>query len=76
MSIPLSIAVFFTIWWTVLFAVLPFGVRSLHEEGGGVIGSDPAAPVNPRLREKALWTTLVTCVVFALVWLAAEYYTL
>ncbi len=76
MSLPLSIAVFFTIWWTVLFAVLPFGVRSLHEEGGGAVGTDPAAPVNPRLAVKALWTTLVTCVVFALVWLVAEYYTL
>lgn len=76
MSLSLSIAVFFTIWWTVLFAILPIGVRSLHEDGGGAIGTDPAAPVNPRIGVKALWTTLVTCVVFALVWVASEYYTL
>jgi predicted secreted protein len=76
MSLPLSIAVFFTIWWTVLFAILPIGVRSLHEDGGGAIGTDPSAPVNPRIGVKALWTTLVTCVVFALVWIASEYYTL
>jgi predicted secreted protein len=73
MSLTLSIAVFFTIWWTVLFAILPFGVRSLHEEGGGPAGSDPGAPVNPRLGAKALWTTAVSCVVFGVVWLVAEY---
>ena len=28
MSAPLSIAVYFTIWWIVLFAILPFGVKS------------------------------------------------
>lgn len=76
MSLPLSIAVYFTIWWTVLFAILPFGVRSVHEEGVTVPGSDPGAPVNPRLAMKALWTTIVSSVVFAGVWLAAEYYTL
>ena len=76
MSLSLSIAVYFTIWWTVLFAILPIGVRSLHEEGGGSAGSDPGAPANPRLGMKALWTTLVASVVFAVVWLVAEYYTL
>ena len=73
MSLPLSIAVYFTIWWTVLFAILPFGVRSLHEVGGGPVGSDPGAPVNPRLGVKALWTTVISSVVFAGVWLVAEY---
>ncbi|MFN3888883.1 MAG: DUF1467 family protein [Beijerinckiaceae bacterium] len=76
MSLSLSIAVYFTIWWIVLFAILPFGVRSLHEEGGGPAGSDPGAPVNPRLGVKAVWTTVVSAVVFAGIWLVAEYYTL
>jgi len=73
MSLPLSIAIYFTIWWVVLFAILPFGVRSLHEEGGAPPGSDPGAPVNPRLGVKAIWTTAVSAVVFAAVWLVAEY---
>ena len=72
MSTPLAIAVFFTIWWTVLFAVLPFGVKSLHEEGGATPGTEPGAPVNPRLLMKACWTTVVSTVVFAIVWLIAE----
>ena len=73
MSLSLSIAIYFTIWWTVLFAVLPFGVRSLHEEGGGSTGSDPGAPVNPRLVMKAIWTTIVTTIVFAVLWVVVEY---
>lgn len=63
-SMPVAIAVFVTIWFTVLFAVLPFGVRSQHEAGDIVAGTDPGAPVAPRLLAKALWTTLVSAVVF------------
>jgi predicted secreted protein len=68
MSTPLAIAVFFTIWWVVLFAVLPFGVRSQHEAGGveGLPrGADPGAPVAPMLVRKALWTTLISAVLFS-----------
>lgn len=73
MSLPLAFAVFFTMWWTVLFAILPFGVRSLHEEGGGQPGSDPGAPAQPRLVQKALWTTAVTIVLFGAFYAYVEY---
>ncbi|HEY8579285.1 MAG TPA: DUF1467 family protein [Beijerinckiaceae bacterium] len=66
MSTPLAFAIYFTMWWTVLFAILPWGVRSLHEEGGAPAGADPGAPVAPRLALKALWTTAVTTVLFGL----------
>jgi predicted secreted protein len=63
MTAPMAIAVFFTIWWVALFAVLPFGVKSQHEAGGDapMIG-DPGAPVAPRLAIKALWTTGIALV--------------
>ena len=64
-SIPIAIAIFLTIWFTVLFAVLPFGVRSQHEAGDFVAGTDPGAPVEPRLLAKAIWTTVISAVVFA-----------
>ncbi len=60
-----AVAVFFLIWWVVLFAVLPWGVRSQHEGGEVVPGTDPGAPVVFSLKRKLLWTTLVTVVVFA-----------
>ena len=63
-SLPMALATFFTMWWIVLFAILPFGVRS-QEEGGAVVpGSEPGAPVAPRLLIKALWTTGVSILLF------------
>ena len=65
MSTPMSIAVFFTIWWIVLFAVLPFGVRSAQEAGADLpAGADPGAPAAPMLFRKALWTTAISALLF------------
>lgn len=72
-SLPLSIAIFLTIWFVVLFAVLPFGVRSQHESGEVIPGTEPGAPVAPRLFVKSLWTTLISAVIFALVAALAAY---
>ena len=62
----LAFAVFLTIWFTVLFAVLPIGVRSQHETGEVTPGTEPGAPAAPRLWMKAGLTTLVSIVVFVL----------
>jgi len=69
-----SVAIFLTIWWTVLFAVLPLGVTS-HAEAGidKGDGGDPGAPVDPKLKKKFLTTTIVAVVLFAIVWLVIEF---
>ena len=59
-------AIYFIIWWTVLFAVLPFGIKSQHEAGEVLPGTDPGAPVATGFRTKPLWTTVVATVVFLL----------
>lgn len=69
-----GLAVYFVIWWTVLFAVLPFGVRSQAEAGSVEDGTDPGAPVVPGLMKKALITTVVAAVVFAGVWYIWSFY--
>jgi predicted secreted protein len=51
------------IWWTVLFAVLPFGTRPVSE-------ADPVtgwrgAPERPHMLRKVIATTLVAGVVWA-----------
>jgi predicted secreted protein len=66
LPLPLAVALFLTIWFVVLFAVLPFGVRSQHEVGDYVPGTDPGAPIEARLLVKALWTTLLSFVLFGL----------
>ena len=65
MPVTTGIAIFFLIWWIVLFAVLPWGVRSQHEGGEMVPGTDPGAPTSFRLGRKLLWTTLVAAVIYA-----------
>ena len=64
MPISTAIAIFFLIWWVVLFAVLPWGVRSQHEAGNVAPGTDPGAPVIPNLLRKLVWTTLAAVVIF------------
>ncbi|MGE0340769.1 MAG: DUF1467 family protein [Xanthobacteraceae bacterium] len=69
MGVTLGIAIYFILWWTVLFAVLPLGVRSHHEAGiKPGTGVDPGAPVVPQLLKKALITTVVSTVLFAAGW--------
>jgi predicted secreted protein len=63
MAVTTAIAIYFLIWWIVLFAVLPWGVRAQGEDA--VPGTDPGAPSAPRLGMKLLWTTVVASVVFA-----------
>jgi predicted secreted protein len=64
MPITTAVAIFFLIWWVVLFAVLPWGILSQHEGGEIVPGTDPGAPAVPKLGRKLIWTTLVSGVVF------------
>lgn len=65
MPLTTAIATYFLIWWVVLFAVLPWGIRSQHEEGEMVLGTDPGAPTIARLGRKLLWTTIVSALIFA-----------
>ncbi|HVG50383.1 MAG TPA: DUF1467 family protein [Xanthobacteraceae bacterium] len=58
-------AIYFITWWIVLFAVLPWGIRSQTEHGDVAPGTDPGAPVLPRLMSKIIWTTIVTTILFA-----------
>jgi len=64
MAIATAIAIYFLIWWIMLFAVLPWGVRAQGEEGAP--GTDPGAPIVPRLRAKLLWTTIASGGVWAI----------
>jgi len=65
--VPMAVAVYFTVWWIVLFAVLPWGISSQDEARDIVPGSDPGAPMLPHLAVKALWTTGISAVVFGVI---------
>jgi predicted secreted protein len=57
----------------VLFAVLPWGVRSQQESGEVSPGTDPGAPAIPRLRRKLVWTTIFAALVFAIWYVVYAY---
>jgi predicted secreted protein len=57
-----GVVVYVLIWWTVLFAVLPLGVRKLENPGKG---EERGAPERPDLFRKAI----ITSVVAAVLWL-------
>ncbi len=73
MALTTAFAIYFIIWWVVLFAVLPWGVRSQEESGTVAPGTDPGAPSIPRLRSKLIWTTLISGVVFAVCYIVYRY---
>ena len=64
-SIGAVVAIYFIVWWTSLFAVLPWGVRSQAESADITPGTDPGAPVRPGLRNKLIATTILAAVITA-----------
>jgi predicted secreted protein len=74
LTVTFGIFVYLIIWWAVLFAVLPLGVR---RQDNPEPGTDPGAPEKPMLLKKALITTVVSGIVFTGVyWLmVSDYFT-
>ncbi|HJM94034.1 MAG: DUF1467 family protein [Alphaproteobacteria bacterium] len=69
-----GILIYVVVWWLVLFMVLPFGVRTVREEGGEVIeGGATSAPAKPRVFLKMVITTVISAVLMAAVLFAAEF---
>ena len=74
MGLTTSLAIYFIIWWLVLFTVLPWGARSHHEaEAELEPGSAPSAPLKPRIALKFAITTGIATVVFAIVYVIMTY---
>jgi predicted secreted protein len=69
MKIGSMIAIYFVIWWTVLFAVLPFGVRNASEAGEKIErGNDAGAPMALHWGKKILATSVIALALFGLVY--------
>ena len=69
-NISTAFAIYFVLWWLVLFLTLPFGVRSQHEDGEGAPGTDPGAPIVTHMGRKLIWTTVISAIIFASAMLA------
>lgn len=72
MAIVTALAIYFIIWWTVLFAVLPIGIRSQRDDDDIVLGTEHGAPSDFSIARKAFWTTVVSTVIFVAYYLVTE----
>ena len=72
MSIVTFVAIYFVIWWTVLFIVLPIGMKSQIDDGEIVLGSAHSAPSRFRVGQMVLRTTILASAVFAAFYVATE----
>ena len=72
MSIITGIAIYFVIWWTVLFAILPIGMRSQLDEDDVILGTAHSAPARFSFARNAAWPTLVSAIVLGLFFLVTE----
>jgi predicted secreted protein len=64
-------AIFLLIWFVVLFAVLPWGVR---QQNNPEPGHDPGAPVQPMLWRKAAWTTAISVIIWGVYYVVTQVY--
>ncbi len=65
-------AIFFIIWWTVLFAMLPIGLRTQDDEGEVTLGTTPSAPRGPHMLKVVIRTTVVSLLIFGAFYIATK----
>ncbi|WP_028033476.1 DUF1467 family protein [Chelativorans sp. J32] len=59
------VAVFFIIWWLMLFVSLPIGLRTQDDEQDVVLGTTSSAPRGPHMMRALIRTTVLTLIIFA-----------
>ena len=64
-----SIIIYVMIWWVVFFSILPIGIKSNNKTFQETLeGSDPGAPKNPKIAKKFLITTIITSILFIMIY--------
>ena len=59
-----AFAIFFIIWWLVLFATLPFSLKTQDEEGEVTLGTVASAPRGSHMLRAVVRTTIVAVIIF------------
>ena len=74
MGITGSVIVYVLIWWIIFFSVLPVGIQSNKEKFKERIeGNDPGAPINPKIGKKFLITTIITSIIFIVIYYLVKF---
>ncbi|HVY13524.1 MAG TPA: DUF1467 family protein [Alphaproteobacteria bacterium] len=69
MGVVAGIVVFLLVWWTVLFAVLPMGIRHPDAPEPGTMHG---APLKPDFKKIILRTTVISIVIWLIIFALAE----
>ncbi len=72
MGIGTGLAIFFIIWWLVLFVVLPFGLKTQDDDGDVTLGTVSSAPRGAHMVRALIVTTLVAALIFFAYYLAVR----
>ena len=67
MSITGLAIIYIIIWWIVFFAILPIDVD--RQKSIKIDGEDPGSPENPKMLKKFIYCTVITTVLFTLIYL-------
>jgi predicted secreted protein len=74
LSIPIAVGIYFICWWLVLFTLLPIGIRMHEDADERPEGTADSAPVQPYILRKFAAATLISAVVFAIVYAVIVYH--
>jgi predicted secreted protein len=74
MSLLTVAAIFFILWWTVLFMVLPLGHRSQQDDGEVAMGTVASAPTRFRAGRVLLLTTAISILLYGGYYLLSRYF--
>ena len=71
MSITGLAIIYIIIWWIVFFAILPIDVE--RHKSIKIEGEDPGSPENPKMLKKFIYCTVITTVLFTLIYLLMKF---
>ena len=71
MSITGLAIIYIIIWWIVFFAILPIDVD--RQKLIKIDGEDPGSPENPKMLKKFIYCTVITTVLFTLIYVLMKF---
>ena len=71
MSITGSIVIYVIMWWIVFFSLLPIDVN--RNKNYKIDGEDSGSPENPKIIKKFIYTTVISSVLFLIVFYLVNY---
>ena len=71
MSITGLAIIYIIIWWIVFFAILPIDVDRIKIKK--IEGEDPGSPQNPKMLKKFFLCTLITSVIFGILYVLMRF---